>query len=183
MARGGPRYLGRYTVRQLAPYVLVLLMFLGIGIADHVDFFGAGSPPLGGPSSNSGPGRVSLRASQIDVVDGDTIRVSGHDRRVRLVGFDTPEIFGPKCSREAELGRQASDRLQDLINSGATELQRVPCACPPGTEGTQRCNFGRNCAILRVNGRDVGNTLIAEELAVPFHCGATTCPRQSHSWC
>lgn len=32
-------------------------------------------------------------------------------------------------------------------------------------------------------GRDVGDILIAEGLAVPFVCGPTRCPKKPHPWC
>jgi hypothetical protein len=45
------------------------------------------------------------------------------------------------------------------------------------------CNHGRACGTLRSNGRDVGAILIAEGLAVPFVCGATSCPKTPRPWC
>ena len=63
------------------------------------------------------------------------------------------------------------------------ELSLVECACAAGTQGTDRCNFGRSCGVLRVDGRDVGDILIAEGLAAPFQCGRTSCPRLPRPWC
>jgi hypothetical protein len=37
--------------------------------------------------------------------------------------------------------------------------------------------------VLKANGRDVGSILIAEGLAVPFHCRGTGCPPTSRPWC
>jgi hypothetical protein len=37
------------------------------------------------------------------------------------------------------------------------------------------CNYARKCALLMPNGKNIGDTLIAEELAVPFVCSATRC--------
>jgi endonuclease YncB( thermonuclease family) len=101
-----------------------------------------------------------------------------------LVGFNTPEKFEPQCSAEAALGNRASARLKELVTgAGTTEVNLVPCACKPGTEGTKRCNYGRSCGTLSVDGRDVGQTLIAEGLAVSFICGATRCPPTPRPWC
>ena len=47
-----------------------------------------------------------------------------------------------------------------------------------GTHGTRRCNYGRQCAILKAKGVDVGLTLIAEGLARVYVCGADRCPRR-----
>jgi endonuclease YncB( thermonuclease family) len=41
---------------------------------------------------------------QIEVVDGDTIRVGSEV--IRLVGFDTPETYRARCPSERELGNK-----------------------------------------------------------------------------
>ena len=116
------------------------------------------------------------------VTDGDTVRMSD-GTRVRLVGFNTPEKFEPRCSREAALGNRASERLKELVMSGAPIVTRVACSCKPGTEGTNTCNYGRRCGTLSVDGRDVGEILISEGLAVSFVCGDTSCPPTPRPWC
>jgi endonuclease YncB( thermonuclease family) len=126
---------------------------------------------------------VPLSPSRIAVVDGDTIRVSGEPRSIRLVGFNAPETRDPQCASEATLGDRAKARLRELVGSGNVTLARVPCACRPGTEGTDRCNYGRSCGSLAIDGRDVGEVLIAENLAVPFQCGSWACPRTPRPWC
>ncbi len=121
--------------------------------------------------------------SSFSITDGDTIRLDD-GTRVRLVGFNTPEKFEPRCSREAALGNRASERLRELVATAtSTDLKLVACACAPGTEGTKKCNHGRSCGTLKVNGRDVGQTLISEGLAVPFVCGANACPPTPRPWC
>ena len=105
------------------------------------------------------------------------------DRVFVLVGFNTPEFgLNAQCSSERALAAKATDRLQQLLAKGEPNLQRVACACDPGTEGTRRCNHGRLCGRLTVDGRDVGSILIAEGLAERFECGATSCPRRKN-WC
>jgi len=117
----------------------------------------------------------------ISVTDGDTVRSGGY--AYRLVGFDAPESGSlARCERERTLAAAATGRLKQLISNGATSLQRVACACRPGTEETQACNYGRRCGVLKVDGRDVGSILISEGLARPYICGATRCPRRQ-SWC
>lgn len=117
----------------------------------------------------------------ITILDGDTIR-SG-DIVFRLIGFDAPERGDRAlCDRERELAEATAARLSALVANGEPKLERVACPCPAGTEGSQACNFGRACAFLRVNGQDVGETLIRERLAHPFSCGATNCPPRQ-PWC
>jgi endonuclease YncB( thermonuclease family) len=120
-----------------------------------------------------------LDPGQVEVLDGDTIRVAGET--FRLVGFDAPETYRARCSSERELGNRATFRLRQLVAQGGLDLERVQCSCRPGTEGTPRCNYGRSCATLRSRGRDVGVVLIAEGLVRPFVCGRTSCP--SRKWC
>jgi endonuclease YncB( thermonuclease family) len=110
-----------------------------------------------------------------------TMRWKGN--RVRLVGFDAPETGDrARCSSERIRGEKATARLKLLISSGTTKLEMIRCACRPGTEGTDACNFGRACGVLTVNGLDVGHTLISEGLARPYRCGQFTCPPRG-SWC
>jgi endonuclease YncB( thermonuclease family) len=121
-----------------------------------------------------------IESGQIEVLDGDTIRVAGET--FRLVGFDAPETYRAQCPSERELGNKATFRLRQLVAGGGLDLERVACACRVGTEGTPRCNYGRSCGILRAGGRDVAGVLIAEGLARAFVCGHTSCPRRE-PWC
>ena len=88
-----------------------------------------------------------------------------------------------ECPWEAELSARATARLRQLVASGQTGITTVACACPPGTEGTPECNHGRSCGTLTVNGRDVGDTLVAEGLAVQFVCSGWGCPPTPRPWC
>ncbi|TBD04773.1 thermonuclease family protein [Rhizobium leguminosarum] len=117
------------------------------------------------------------------VTDGDTVHVAGERAGTRLVGFNTPEKFSPQCEYERKLGERASSRLRELVRSPNLQLTKVPCACPAGSEGTDACSHGRSCGVLRVDGRDVGQILIGEGLAVPFICKGNRCPRTPRPWC
>jgi endonuclease YncB( thermonuclease family) len=114
----------------------------------------------------------------ITVIDGDTIRI-GSDV-YRMIGYDTPEVSTPRrkvSPDEKALATEAKKRFNELLNSGPLDLTEVPCSCPASIAGTKKCNHGRKCAILNLNGRNIGDTLIAEELAMPFVCGETRCPK------
>jgi endonuclease YncB( thermonuclease family) len=122
-----------------------------------------------------------LASSEVRVIDGDTIAVGR--TTFRLVGFDSPEqAERARCPSEAERGAQATRRMQEIIRSGALDLEVVACSCRPGTEGTQLCNYGRSCAVLRSSGKDVAGIMIAEGLARSYQCSSDRCPRRK-SWC
>ena len=127
--------------------------------------------------------KSNITRNDFTITDGDTIRVNGERKGTRLVGFNTPETIQPGCSAERTLGLKAKARLRQLVSKGRLTLERVRCACKPGTEGTNACNHGRSCGVLSVDGRDVGDTLVSEGLAVPFVCGSSRCPPTPKPWC
>jgi endonuclease YncB( thermonuclease family) len=123
-----------------------------------------------------------IAPADIYVIDGNTIDV--HGKRIRLIDFDAPELGGhAHCGLERMLAARATSRLRQIVrNGGDLDLQIVACSCHPGTEGTFACNYGRACGYLTVDGRDVGEVLIAENLAHPYVCGRYSCPRRQ-PWC
>lgn len=146
-------------------------------------FLSSQGPTVAQPSQPTPQGRT-LRSSDVRVIDGDTVDISGQAANVRLVGFNTPETWRPQCDNELAVGQRATARLNQLVRGASSiEFRRVACSCRPGTEGTDQCNFGRQCGSLFVDGVDVGTTLIRERLAVPFRCSATRCPRSPRPWC
>jgi hypothetical protein len=73
------------------------------------------------PVAGSGPfGICGAGRRQDCVVDGDTIWHRGV--KIRLADIDTPEVFSPQCESEAALGRQATERLLELMNAGQFEV-------------------------------------------------------------
>lgn len=166
-----PPWLRHRTVFRLSRYRLIkYAAMIGVLVVLFAASFWQRSNDVSTPKSIS-----------IAVVDGDTVRANG--QIYRLVGFDTPESGSlARCEHERKLADAATNRLRKLIASGQTALERVPCSCLPGTEGTQQCNHGRLCARLRAEGRDVGTILINEGLARPYVCGQTGCPRRQ-IWC
>lgn len=88
------------------------------------------------------------------VVDGDTVWL--HGQNLRLMDFDTPEPQTGICGGEFEvaLAHQASARLLELLNTNDWTVE---------TFGTDR--YGRTLATIRIDDVDVGDILIAENLA------------------
>jgi len=107
-----------------------------------------------------------LGPTQIRVIDGDSIEVAGQN--IRLVGYDTPETYRPKCDYERAHGTAAAQRLSDLIASG----QPIELVILPGKDKYRR-GLGR----LFVGQQDVAEILISEQLARPYDGGKRT------GWC
>jgi endonuclease YncB( thermonuclease family) len=129
----------------------------------------------GGPAEPIEPGAI-------EVIDGDTIRAYGV-AVVPLVGIDAPETgLRSRCESERTKGALASRRLRMLVAGGGLDLTDVACSCPAGTQGTLRCNYGRDCAVLTVRGKDVAEIMIGEGLARRYVCSATRCPKRE-GWC
>ncbi len=101
----------------------------------------------------------------ITVLDGDTIIVSGE--HVRLINIDAPETRGrARCESERHLGERAKERMRALVASGAITITRAK----------RLDRYGRTLAHVSIDGRDLGDILVAEGLAV-FWEG------RRHAWC
>ncbi len=126
-------------------------------------------------------GAYPIEANQIRVIDGDTIAAAG--KTVHLFGFIAPEIESAQCQTERDLGVKASRRVRDLISAGGLDYSPVPCSCPTTLLGKWACTLARTCGALKAQGRDVGDILVAEGLAIPFLCDAMQCPKAPKPWC
>ena len=102
------------------------------------------------------------------VYDGDTVALDcGAGRKTtRLVGFDTPETKDPDCSAELALGNRATARLREMAQQGTLTF-----------DGKGYDRYGRLLAVMRIDGVDVGETLISEGLAVRYTGGSRI------NWC
>ena len=106
-----------------------------------------------------------VQRQDITVIDGDTI--TWKTVRVRLMGFDTPELSG-RCNLERRLAQDAKGKLHSLL-AAATDIELVRRA--------DRDQYGRLLAWLMIDDRDVGRVLISERLARPYDGG------QRMAWC
>ncbi len=174
--RHRPRHWGlSYREQKFLIFATIMVVMAISSFSRQVwDTYGFTSWPIGEETTSS--------SRNFSVTDGDTIKMDD-GTRIRLVGFNTPEKFEPRCEAERQLGVEATKRLVEIVSSGRSAVTKVACSCKPGTERTDRCNYGRSCGILRVDGQDVGQTLIAEGLAVPFVCGPSGCPPTPRPWC
>lgn len=106
---------------------------------------------LGGPvcANVSGP---------IRVLDGDTFEIGGD--RVRLFGIDAPEI-GQPCLRESGMEIDCGA----WVDSHVTQLFEGEIAT---CEGIERDRYDRLIATCKVDGADMGRTLVTQGLARAF---------------
>jgi endonuclease YncB( thermonuclease family) len=88
------------------------------------------------------------------VVDGDTFWMDG--QKIRVADIDAPETHPPRCAYEAQLGRRATDRLQELLNDGPIALEAVD---------RDEDVYGRKLRIVIRNGESLGDQLVQEGLA------------------
>ena len=131
---------------------------------------------LRGPSS----------VNQFKATDGDTIHLFTEEKGTRLVGYNAPETTARACVCPNELtaGPLATQYFEKLITPPAKlELVVVKCSCSPKTVGTDACNYGRSCARLLVDGKDIAGLMIAGGHVVRFDCRPTFCPKLPHPWC
>ena len=101
---------------------------------------------------------VGLFCFLLHVADGDEIRCGVE--RIQLIGIDAPEIRFARCAAERRLGRLARRRLRQLLAAGEVEIERK--------DWPRKDKYGRTTARVFVDGQDVGEALIAEELARPY---------------
>ncbi|MGN6278898.1 MAG: thermonuclease family protein [Sphingomonas sp.] len=98
------------------------------------------------------------------VIDGDTLRCG--ERRVRLARIDAPELAG-HCARGRHCapgnGKASKAALEHLVANRSVTCQPVP-ASPKG--GSVFDRWGRMVARCRVDGRDVGEAMIAGGWAI-----------------
>jgi micrococcal nuclease len=106
---------------------------------------------------------------EIRVIDGDTLKIDGET--VRLYGVDTPETRRPRCVGEVKIGRQATALVVDRL----APREGQPPVVKIWRKGKDR--FGRTLATVRIDGEDLGETLLEAGLAEPTPSG------KRHDWC
>lgn len=137
-------------VRRMVDPRFYLKAVIGLGLFGLLilptlaDLVNAAMKPIASPD---GPCRI------VRVVDGDTVTLICPDEGMvsaRLLGFDTPEKYAPKCFAEFLAAEQASWHLRALIQ----KADRLSL----GFEG--RDQYGRLLARLELDGVDVARLMI-----------------------
>ncbi len=123
----------------------------------------------------------ALLLSDVSNHDGDTLRAGGVSYRLAMV--DTPEIGKqrPRCWAELAMGMRAAGRVRSILEN-AQRIEAMPDEDNPGRTSTDEQGwpldyFGRRLAHISIDGRDLGELLIAEGLGVRWG------PREQHDWC
>lgn len=139
---------------------LMLMVVLGAGAATYFAAWSMGTA-LSSASARVSPTQIVAQFSacvgQVRttcVVDGDTFWLKGV--KYRIADIDTPEVFSPKCSAEAALGRRATMRMTELLNQGAFGLAAIE-------RDVDR--YDRKLRIVQRDGQSLGDILVAEGLA------------------
>ena len=96
-----------------------------------------------------GPGR-----GHACVIDGDTFKIG--ERKVRIIGIDTPETHPARCAEEARLGEAATVMLQGLLNHGPFEM-----VAPIYRD---RDRYGRDLRVIRRRKPDGSYQSIASDM-------------------
>lgn len=115
-----------------------------------------------------------LLCASLAAVDGDTIKCDGQNLRDMgdgapfVSGYDAPETRNAECQQELELGRAATARMSQLLETPGLRI----------FDSGERDKYDRPLvwAVLP-NNSTIGGTLIAEGLAVEWRSG------RSLSWC
>jgi micrococcal nuclease len=148
-------------LRRLADPRFYLKLVIGLAVGGLVliptiaDLVNAALRPI---ESAQGQCRV------IRVVDGDTVSLICPEdgmQSARLLGFDTPELYGPRCMAEFVAAQKASWALRTLIQR-ADRLELTH-------RGTDQ--YGRALVLLQVNGVDVAREMIRAGHGRPYGGG------------
>lgn len=103
-------------------------------------------------------------ALQLVVVDGDTLKREG--AYIRIENIDAPESgWRASCDAERMLAVKAAETLAALMKRGEVKVVAT---------GVDR--YGRTLARVSVDGEDVGERLVAAQVAAPWR-------GRRHDWC
>jgi len=115
---------------------------------------GGGKPP---------PRVIKFRANVIRVVDGDTVEVAkvrGGTETIRLLGIDTPEVYGG-----AECGGAAASSLMKGLATGRVKVTTDP-------RQPKRDKYGRLLAYISKNGKDLNKVMVSRGRAKVYVVGS-----------
>ena len=162
---GLPRYRppgwGTRLLRRIVSPTFYLKLVVGIGVfglfilPTLADLINATIRPV---QSAEGSCRI------LRVIDGDTLSLICPEEGIhsaRLLGYDTPEKFSPKCLSELVAAERATWALRTFIlKAKRLKIKR---------EGIDR--YGRALVVLTLDGLDVARAMIRAGHAKPYEGG------------
>jgi micrococcal nuclease len=114
----------------------------------------------------------AVQGERVIIIDGDTVAI-GHER-VRLLDIDAPETSKPRCEAELARGLEAKSRLRQLVRGASlVTVDRTG----------EIDRYGRTLGRLKVDGRDVGDILMREGMAVRWTAGRQSWEQRAQHWC
>lgn len=119
---------------------------------------GGGDSPDGSQPAAEPP--RSFRGTVVSVADGDTLDVttpSGAVETVRIIGIDTPEVYG---------GRECGGPAASAAMKGMASGQRVRVVSDPTQD--RRDRYGRLLAYIDKGSQDLGLTMVRRGLASAY---------------
>lgn len=110
------------------------------------------------------------------VIDGDTLVLgSGRAlRRIRLTGFDAPELDGA-CEAERALAQAARGRLHQWLEQGSFEWN--------GADDPPRDRYGRELRAARRIGPEGGRELLADAMIASGLASSRNWGEPPRNWC
>lgn len=96
---------------------------------------------------------ATCQPAVLKVWDGDSLRVEGQEKALRILNIDAPELDG-RCAYETELADRARNRLAELLGERRVVVR-----------SDRLDKYGRALVTLSVNGQDIGDQLVHEGLA------------------
>lgn len=102
--------------------------------------------------------QAQITAGTVRVIDGDTFDVG--DTRVRLFGIDAPEA-NQTCKTEQGLNWRCGDWVSRAVRA---QYQGKHARC----EAMDTDRYGRTVARCQIEGRDIGDDLVAQGLAFAY---------------
>lgn len=119
-----------------------------------------GDPGDSGDAGGTSEPPVSFRGTVVDVADGDTLDVttpSGAVETVRIIGIDTPEVYGG-----TECGGPVASATMKRLATG----QKVTVTSDPTQD--RRDHYGRLLAYIDRGSQDLGFTMVKRGLASAY---------------
>lgn len=128
---------------------------------------------LAAMGANAAQTKSVMELPSVSPYDGDTLRTNQRPVEglppisIRVFGIDTPEIRG-KCEFEANLARQAKDRVKELVGNSPVKVYIY---------GWDKYGGRVVGDVILQSGQNLGEILIKEGLAVPYNGG------KKKNWC